>query len=711
MRSKRFFLGTQYYRPPFPRDGAWEQDLREIREVGIDAIVCWVVWGWCEPQEGEYVFDDYDRLFDLAAANGLEVILSVLPELNPFWMARAEPDAQIVDVMGNKAVNGPRLECLSGAVPGGCSDHPSVRKRMEDFLEACGKHFGGRSNLKAWDVWNENRWRNGVDGTVCCCEHSTKRFRGFLKEKYGGLDGLGRAWGRRYCDWEDVRLAPKQASCYPEMHDFLGWLNQRNEEMIDWRLAALKRGDDTHMVGSHTSLPSACGGVALKEDLFARGIDWDVAKGDFYGLSLFPDMTGGEPVSPIDITIRYEASASAAGNVPCLLSELQGGPTITAGRSTQPLDADRQQAWVWLAVSRGLEAAIFWCWRPEMFGLESGGFGVTSPDGFADARLKAIQSSVEKLKETGIANNGFRPLPPEVGVVFQRDSYWINWMRSREYAPGYYDAPQYTLSYLRALEALQQPYVLLDDEHIDRMDNYGKLKLVIVPDSSMLSDKVAAKLRRFAEQGGVVWVEGAPGRFGEDTFVREASEWPLLKGLNIDVRFYRASSSTSREIPARMLSNNDPLPVCFDHYEYTLSYINETDSKQEDCAIVTSLGYGKIGLVGSSISWPTWQENPERLINLVSHLLDWSAVSTPISVLNPNAHGCSVRIGWIGKNLHALAVNYSEPQTVKFKMDETIGGFSNLNLVDVDKVYSIDMKPWSYAVIKLMRGAEVMAET
>src|SRR5690606_12231024 len=111
--------------------------------------------------------DDYDRLFDLAHDRGLGVVLSVLPELNPFWVPRIMPDAAMIDVRGRPVVCGPRLECLSGLVPGGCSDHPGMRARMEQFLETCGAHFAHRPNLLAWDAWNENRWRNGVDESVC----------------------------------------------------------------------------------------------------------------------------------------------------------------------------------------------------------------------------------------------------------------------------------------------------------------------------------------------------------------------------------------------------------------------------------------------------------------------------------------------------------------------------------------------------------------
>ncbi len=659
-------MGAQYYRPPFPRSAAWADDLRRARAAGLDTIVCWVVWGWCEPAPGRYVFDDYDRLLDLAEANGLQVVLSVLPEVNPFWVPRELPDARMIDVFGRPAANGARLECLSGLVPGGCTDHPQVRALMERFLESCGRHFAARTNLRAWDVWNENRWRNGVDESVCFCSHSLASLRRFLGHRYGSLEALGNAWGRRYVEWEDVRIGPPQAHCYPEMHDFLEWLTHRNQQMIRWRIDAVRRGDPTHPIGSHTSAPSVCGGVALKEDVFARGVDWDVAQGDFYGLSLFPDLNG--PIDPIDIAARYSAAASAATDRPCYLSELQGGPVVTAGEQSPPLEPRRQQAWVWLAVSRGLRAAIYWCWRPEVFGQETGGYGLLTPDGLADQRLTMVQATAQELAEAGLDEQPFSPAPPRVAVLFQRDAYWLDWMRSRGYAPRLYQASDDLWAYLRALELLHVPYVVLDDRHADQWRHYDTLRLIIVPDSTTVADDAAAELLAFTRQGGAVFIENVPGRIGPDTFERAASTTPIMQALNAKQLFHRRVRTHVRAIPEESLGNHEPIEVRIGAHETGLCSLDAhhftLSPGSSPTGLTRRLGRGRIALIGSTIGGPTYRNAPGQLVELLVSLLEWAGTKPPLSIRGATSGWCTGRLGSIGSRQSLLLINFGASQSL-----------------------------------------------
>ena len=112
MATPSFILGTQYFRPPFPRANYWEDDIKAMRDAGLNTVQLWLVWGWCEPEPGTFVFDDYDRIADLAAKSGMGLVLSTLPEINPFWVPRVYPEGQMVDIEGHPVINCNRWECL-----------------------------------------------------------------------------------------------------------------------------------------------------------------------------------------------------------------------------------------------------------------------------------------------------------------------------------------------------------------------------------------------------------------------------------------------------------------------------------------------------------------------------------------------------------------------------------------------------------------------
>ena len=71
----KIVYGTQYYRAPTPLPEEWEVDIPRLADYSLDTIQIRINWRWNEVHEGEYCFDDVDRLFDLAEKNGKKVIV------------------------------------------------------------------------------------------------------------------------------------------------------------------------------------------------------------------------------------------------------------------------------------------------------------------------------------------------------------------------------------------------------------------------------------------------------------------------------------------------------------------------------------------------------------------------------------------------------------------------------------------------------------
>ena len=85
--------GTQYYRPPYPNAKDWETDLRKIKQCHFNTVKLWAVWSWIERKEGEFYFDDLDRLVDLCETIGLNVVFNTIVEGLPYWVSRTHADA------------------------------------------------------------------------------------------------------------------------------------------------------------------------------------------------------------------------------------------------------------------------------------------------------------------------------------------------------------------------------------------------------------------------------------------------------------------------------------------------------------------------------------------------------------------------------------------------------------------------------------------
>ena len=92
LRLPRCRLGVCYYPEHWP-ESLWEDDLRRMRDMGLDVIrVGEFAWSLFEPEGGRFTFDLFDRVMDLAHWQGLEVILGTPTATPPAWLTHKYPE-------------------------------------------------------------------------------------------------------------------------------------------------------------------------------------------------------------------------------------------------------------------------------------------------------------------------------------------------------------------------------------------------------------------------------------------------------------------------------------------------------------------------------------------------------------------------------------------------------------------------------------------
>ncbi|MBS1370344.1 MAG: beta-galactosidase [Lentisphaeria bacterium] len=518
-------LGVQYYRAPFPDSKHWESDLRKMRDSGLNTVQLWVSWGWVEPAPGKFVYDDYDRLVELAAKNGLGVVLSTIAEIQPNWIHRVVPGSEMIGVSGNRIVSCARCEHHFGLTPGGCTDHPEVWARMKHFIRETGRRYAGLGHLRGWDIWNELRWNVHAGELVCFCPDTLRAFRAWLEERFGSLEGLNEAWKRRYCSWEDVMPGRIIDGVYTELMAFQHFLTCRADRHGALRYEAMREVDPVHTITAHGSQPSAMYSGDIDYQLYAldRGNDWSLAdRLDGIGCSSFPQWGG---IDDAGFGLRIDMVKSAARGKKVWLSELQGGRAAVGFNLYDVVRANQQQRWLWNGLGCGADTILFWCWRDEVFGRESNGFGIDGRDGFAEERLAGTRVTGELWEKHAELFDGYVPDTSEVGVFFSPQSYYLAWAqegkgeRIRDGLTGYG----------RAFTKRSIPLVYVEENHLEALDG---LKVLFMP-RVIVTDPAAEKaLAEFVERGGTLVVESECGAFSSAGFYRGPEE-RFLTGMGV----------------------------------------------------------------------------------------------------------------------------------------------------------------------------------
>lgn len=368
--DRDFLFGTQYYRAPTPDADCWEADLRRIRELGLSSVKFWVQWRWSHRAPERFVFDDLDRLLDLAAANGLAVHLNTIFDVAPLWLYERFPDALPLLPDGRPVPPHEVGHRQLGGSPGPSYHHPGARAAREAFLRATVTHFRGHPALAAWDLWNEPELgfphRAADPGRLLDYNpHAIAAFRAWLAQRYAGdINRLNAVWGRCYDGFGQAE-APRTGQC---LADFVDWRLFQAATLAaeaDWRFAVAAELDPGRLRFLHV-VPATADcfnivGTASDDAALLRGAQAAASTGVGrpWWYAHLASLADGRPLWNTEVHIDHGAAAMHQRVLG--LADLR--------RELLP------------QIGGGVRGFQFWQFRSETMGIEAPAWGLVRPDG------------------------------------------------------------------------------------------------------------------------------------------------------------------------------------------------------------------------------------------------------------------------------------------------------------------------------------------
>lgn len=289
---------------------------------------------------------------------------------------------------------------------------------------------------------------------------------------------------------------------------FLTWRANQHGRV---RYNLIKSLDPNHIVALHAAHPSPLYGGSEKDHAINRGNDWFFSDHvDRIGCSAFPTWL---KIDDAGFAMHVEFVKSASGNKAFWLSELQGGSAANGFENHQAVEAISQQRWIWTAIACGADTILFWCWRDEVFGRESSGYGLAGDDGLAEERLSAMKVTGSLIEEYRELLAAYKPTKPEVGVMFSPQSYYLNWAQE-----GNSDLCMQALQgYIRCLVRKSIPFTVIEEQHLKVI---SELKIILLPRVIVVDKPVEEALINFVKEGGTLVCESECGAFNSTGFYR-----------------------------------------------------------------------------------------------------------------------------------------------------------------------------------------------
>ena len=137
-----------------------------------------------------------------------------------------------------------------GGWPGLCLDNDDVLKIAEEFIRQLVLRYRQHPAMGGYDVWNE--LNHLADAGGCWCAASAEKFRQWLRQKYGDLTSLGKAWYRySYTDWSQVEI-PRTIGPFPDAMDWGLFRIDNAMRIFERRVKLIRELDPDHPITNHT---------------------------------------------------------------------------------------------------------------------------------------------------------------------------------------------------------------------------------------------------------------------------------------------------------------------------------------------------------------------------------------------------------------------------------------------------------------------------
>lgn len=614
-----FPYGGVYFRKSNPPAEDWEADHQIAAGLGANVFRHWFMWASIEVEPGRYDWSDYDRQMDLAAQNGIKVIIGEISNAAPEWMYDSHPEARRLDrnlslhmpSMGASAVTGSASMCL---------DHEAVLSGAERFQKALIERYRDHPALLGYDLWNE------MHPVECYCEATQEQFRIWLKEKYGSLDVLRKAWHRYSIgSWENLHPPQSFYGGYPDAIDWMEFIGDNKYRLLHRRVELFKSLDKQHLITGHSAFVARAASLTR-----VTYNDWrDAAEFDLFGFTYVSSRNGNEPwmlFTSVDF-VRAASRGKAFWHAEAEAGSLWMQPQVP-GRAREDgriSDAKDVRFWNQVSMACGAKGILYPRWRPLLDGPLWAAFGPMNLDGSVGPKAE-MAGQVARWANAHPDLWKSNPVKGDIGIVWVPEAPVFNYVKLG-------NSQHYAESARGAYQGFFDSNIQADYVHIDHLEEYP---LVYLPYPVMLKQESAEKLIRYVENGGKLICEGLPGYFGDRGHVGE-----VQPNLGLDALFgarekYVEFTPDLLEDLSLQVRGQQIMGRYF-LQEYILSGGQVAGSYDNGAvaAVFNEFGKGKTLLIGTFPGAGYFRHHSEGSRKFFQGLLEWGGVSQGVISNDP----------------------------------------------------------------------------
>lgn len=500
------------YNPEQWDETVWLEDARLMQEAGVNLVSLGIFsWSKLEPRQDEFDFDWLDHIMDLLHAHGVRVNLATPTASPPAWFVRRYPESLPITDAGIPLWHGGRRHY--------CPHSSAYLARADIIATKLAERYADHPALALWHV--DNEYASGV--TACYCDASIRAFREWLKNKYGSLDDLNRAWGtafwsQHYGEWEEIH-PPRKSPAQPNPTQQLDWARFNSDSWIacfERQKAILRKFTPnipvtTNFMGFHK--PADYWKFASREDVVAN--------------DNYPDTF--DPEWNVRAGMVCDLMRSLGNRRPWVLME-QATSQVNWRQRNAVKRPGVMRLCSYQAVARGADGIMFFQWRASKAGSEKHHSGMVPHIGTESRvwrEVKAFGNELAKLDDILSSQ-----VQAEVAILLDWDNWWALETDSK---------PSNDLKLMGQIYSYYKPLYErnITADFIHPEADLSRYKLVLAPNLYLVNDRAVANIHRYVENGGTLVMSFFSGIVDENDHIRLGGyPAPFRKLLGLVVEEY-----------------------------------------------------------------------------------------------------------------------------------------------------------------------------
>jgi beta-galactosidase len=240
------------------------------------------------------------------------------------------------------------------------------------------------------------------------------------------------------------------------------------------------------------------------------------------------------------MSANSEIVRSGAGNLPWLMTELQGGNNTYSGGTPMCPTKEEIVQWLWIITSTEGKGSIFWSLNPRSSGIEAGEWALLDYQNNPSDRMKAASGVAKTINLHRSLFENSKEEESGINILYIRQSLWAEGKMAEGSTPNYEarkvgGVMKSALGYFEAFSQMGVNTNLKAFEEYDFSRQNYKGTTIILAHQISIPYSYAPILENFVSKGGKLIVDGLTGFFDDNLHNTMITGFPFehLFGGNI----------------------------------------------------------------------------------------------------------------------------------------------------------------------------------